>query len=59
MEDILEAISRIEEYTKGLAHDDFMGNRMVIDAVVRNIEIISEASKNIPPDVRQKCIAIP
>ena len=51
-EDIMEAISKIERYTKGLTLDDFKGNEIVIDATLRNLEIIGEAAKNIPEEIR-------
>lgn len=44
---IVEAISRINEYTAGIDSNDFLKNHLVQDAVIRNIEIIGEASHNI------------
>ena len=44
---ILEAIDRIERYTKALAELAFLDNELVQDAVIRNFEIIGEASNNI------------
>ena len=44
---ILEAIDRINLYTDGLDERAFMAAQMVQDAVVRNFEIIGEASHNI------------
>jgi uncharacterized protein with HEPN domain len=44
---ILEAISRIVEYTAGMNEDGFARNKLVQDAVIRNFEIIGEASHNI------------
>ena len=54
LKDILEAIERIEEYTEGLDFDDFLQNKPVQDAVVRRLEIIGEAVKNIPEEIRNK-----
>lgn len=48
IEDILESIDKIEQYIQGLSYDDFVEKQMVVDAVIRNLEIIGEASKNIP-----------
>ncbi|OGW14130.1 MAG: nucleotidyltransferase, partial [Nitrospirae bacterium GWA2_42_11] len=42
LEDILNAINKIESYTKDLSFEDFSGNSMVIDAVIRNFEVIGE-----------------
>jgi uncharacterized protein with HEPN domain len=44
---IAEAISRIQDYTAGLDHDEFMDSKLIQDAVIRNIEIIGEAGRNI------------
>lgn len=44
---ILEAIERIEEYVSDMDEMDFLASKLVQDAVVRNIEIIGEASNNI------------
>lgn len=44
---ILEAIERIEEYVSDIDELNFLGNRLVQDAVIRNFEIIGEASNNI------------
>jgi uncharacterized protein with HEPN domain len=44
---ILEAIERIDRYTKGMSEEAFMKNQMAQDAVIRNFEIIGEASHNI------------
>ncbi len=54
LKDILEAIERIEEYIEGLDFDGFLENKLVQDAVVRRLEIIGEAVKNIPEEVRNK-----
>jgi uncharacterized protein with HEPN domain len=47
LEHILGAIRRIDRYTTGIDEVAFVGNEMVQDAVIRNIEIIGEASNNI------------
>ncbi|CTP87170.1 HepT-like ribonuclease domain-containing protein [Xanthomonas graminis] len=45
--DILNAVERIEKYVKDMQDDDFLASDLVQDAVVRNFEIIGEASKHI------------
>ncbi len=57
--DILESIEKIEQYTQGINFDEFIRDSMTIDAVVRNIEIIGEASKMVPEDIKQKNSDIP
>jgi len=44
---ILEAIERIEEYVADLEEISFLHNKLVQDAVIRNFEVIGEASHNI------------
>jgi uncharacterized protein with HEPN domain len=53
-EDILNAITNIEKYTEGLSFKEFSVNSLVRDAVIRNLEVIGEAVKDLPEEVRQK-----
>ncbi len=57
-DDILNSINQIEEYCKGIDFEKFNNNRLIIDAVVRNIEIIGEASARIPENVQHKFSSI-
>ena len=52
LEDILEASQKILSYTSGMTFDDFRKDDKTIDAVVRNFEIIGEASNRIPDDFK-------
>lgn len=52
VDDILEAITKINRYTRGTAFTDFSQDERTIDAVVRNLEIIGEAARRIPDDVK-------
>ena len=54
LDDILEAAKRIEKYTKRLTLEKAKKDTLVVDAVVRNLEIIGEAAKNIPGQVKEK-----
>jgi len=54
LDDILEAAKRIEKYTKGLSLEKLKKDTLVLDGVVRNLEIIGEAAKNIPSQTREK-----
>ena len=49
---IPDAITSIQEYTKNLNQKDFYNNKLVQDAVIRNLEIIGEATKRIPDEFR-------
>ena len=59
IDDIIEAIEKIEKYVKGLTFDEFARDTKTIDAVTRNFEIIGEATKHIPDEVRQKYPDVP
>ncbi len=53
LEDMLEAIGQIEEYTEDVSIVEFDRDRMRFDAVIRNLEVIGEAAKQIPESVRE------
>ena len=59
IEDILEAMTNAIEFTKGMSYDEFVKDTQTVYAVIRTIEIIGEAVKNIPEDVRRKYPDIP
>lgn len=54
IEDILESIELIEGYTANMQFDGFKKDRKTIDAVVRNFEIIGEASRSVPENIKQE-----
>lgn len=54
LEDILEASRKIRAYTEGLSQKAFAADPKTLDAVVRNLEIIGEAVKKIPDEIRSK-----
>ena len=58
LEDIAAALDRIEKYSGTLTYEQFSGNAMVIDAVIRNFEIIVEATKSIPKEVQERYHAV-
>ena len=52
IEDIWEAVEKIERYVSGLSHNAFVKDDKTIDSVARNLEIIGEAANRIPKDFR-------
>jgi uncharacterized protein with HEPN domain len=55
---IRDAIARIEKYT-AQGREGFHENTMVQDAVIRNLEVIGEAVRNLPPDLRRRHPEVP
>lgn len=50
--DIEKCCEKIADYLSGITYENFMGNPMLQDALVRNLEIIGEASKNLSEVLR-------
>jgi uncharacterized protein with HEPN domain len=59
IDDLLEAISKIEQYIEGISFEEFAVDSKTIDAVVRNFQIIGEAAKHIPEEVRTRYRNVP
>ena len=56
--DMIVACERILKYTSGLSYEDFTRNQMIIDAVIRNIEILGEAAKRVSEELRMRHLEI-
>ena len=52
--DIRESIARIERYSAGLDRAGFEADEKTVDAVVRNLEIIGEAARQLPEDFTRR-----
>jgi uncharacterized protein with HEPN domain len=50
-DDIIEACGKIRRYVAGMSYEAFVADELRQDAVIRNIEIIGEAAKNLPDEV--------
>ena len=59
IEDIITSINKIERYCTGMTKTDLSKNDLVLDAVIRNLEIIGEAVKKVPQEVRNTYEDIP
>ncbi len=57
--EILEAVELLQRYTEGLSYDAFAEDVEKQGAVVRRLEIIGEAVKGLPEDLRAKYPAVP
>lgn len=59
IQDILDSINAIEEFTKGMDFEEFARDRKTSFAVIRGLEIIGEAAKSIPKSIRNRYPAVP
>lgn len=59
LEDMEVAMERIAKYIDGMGFSEFKQDYKTVDAVIRNFEVIGEASKNIPTEIKAKYPNIP
>ncbi len=59
LEDIILSMQRVQEYITGLDFQHFKLDYKTVDAVIRNFEIIGEASKNLPKLLKDKYVNVP
>jgi uncharacterized protein with HEPN domain len=59
LSDILEAIKRIQDYISGMDYQTLLKDLKTRDAVIRNLEVIGEAAKNINDDFREQNPGVP
>ena len=59
LEDMLFSMKRIQEYIENMTYLEFKSNYLVFDAVVRNFEIIGEATKSLPDSLKTENPHIP
>ena len=59
IKDILDCIERVEEFVGDMNFDEFLADDKTSSAVVRKLEIIGEATKNIPKSITQKYDEVP
>jgi uncharacterized protein with HEPN domain len=59
LNDILAAIADIEEFIRGMNYEIFAADKKTVNAVIRSLEILGEATKRIPTSFRKKYPDIP
>lgn len=58
-EDMLRFANAVLRYTQGMDQNDFVANRLVYDASLRNLELVGEAATHIPSHIREAHQSIP
>lgn len=59
LEDIAQAGAKIVRFTQGMTLESFVADELTYDAVLRNLEVIGEAAKRVPEEIRQKMPEVP
>ncbi len=57
--DILSSIQEIEEFIAGMTFEEFAQDRKTVNAVIRSLEVMGEAAKKIPSEIRSRHPEIP
>jgi uncharacterized protein with HEPN domain len=57
--DILESALEVEVFIAGMSYDDFFRDKKTINAVIRSLEVMGEAAKRVPEEIRAKYPEIP
>ena len=59
IEDMVEAVERIQRYTAGMTFETFSEDQRTIDAVIRNVEVLGEAARHVDDDVAVQAPDVP
>lgn len=59
IQDILQNMGDAEEFVRGMSYEQFVGDKKTFNAVVRAVEVVGEASKHIPDNVRRRYPDVP
>ena len=59
LQDVLQAIADVAEFTGAMTLEQFKSDKKTVHAVVRNLEVIGEAIKSVPADIRDQHPGVP
>ena len=59
IQDIIDSVKEVEDFTKELSFEAFKEDKRTVNAVIRSLEVMGEAAKNIPETIRKKYSGIP
>lgn len=54
LEDMLDAIRKLREFTQGISLEGLRRDERTLDAVIRNLEVLGEAAKQLPQDLKER-----
>ncbi len=54
LQHVMESIFAIQDFTKGITKEEFLNDRLIQSAVIREIEVIGEAAKNLSKELKKK-----
>jgi len=57
--DILGSFAEVEEFTQGMSFEDFIRDKKTVNAVIRSLEVMGEAAKKVPEEIREQHPDIP
>jgi uncharacterized protein with HEPN domain len=56
---IIDAFMQIEYYIDGISHEEFLSNKLLQDGVIRQLEVMGEAARNLSDDLRNEYPQVP
>jgi uncharacterized protein with HEPN domain len=59
IKDILQNMQDAQNFIRGMSYEKFIADKKTFNAVVRSLEVIGEAAKNVPEEIRSKYPSIP
>lgn len=59
VEDMLDAIRQINIYVADITYEEFAASRLIFDAVVRNVSVLGEAARRMPPEIQEQFPDVP
>jgi uncharacterized protein with HEPN domain len=59
IQDIIDSIAESGGFVQGMTYEAFTGDKRTVNAVIRSLEVIGEASKNVPQNLRDRYPGIP
>jgi len=54
LQDLMNSVKEVDEFTESMDLNEFTKDRKTINAVIRSLEVMGEAAKKIPEDIRKK-----